>query len=71
MKNRTWCYEESCGEIFCSETITDKEILEDRWDWWKKLMIKKHGANSKLITKENCIRDWVVDNYAWELKDDV
>ena len=71
MSNRTWIYEYAGGERgeeYCSETITDKEILEDRWEYWKERMIQKYGAESKLITEENCIQDWVTTHWAWELK---
>ena len=70
---RTWIYEYADGErgeIHRSKIVTDDEILEDRWDWWKPLMEKKYGADSPLITEENCIQDWVTDNYAWEYKND-
>ena len=34
-------------------------------------IIKKvDGADSKLITEENCIQDWVTTNCAWEWKDE-
>ena len=69
MKNRTWIYEYAGGErgeIYCSETITDKEILEQEWEFWKARMERKYGPNSELISQENCIQDWVVNNYAWE-----
>ena len=72
MKNRTWIYVYAGGErgeVHCTETKTDQEILEERWDWWKERMIKKYGKDSELITEEICIQDWVADNYAWEYKD--
>jgi hypothetical protein len=68
---RTWIVEEpggERGEISSMEEYTDDEILEDRWDWWKAMMEKKYGKSSSKITRENCIQDWVTDNYAWEMK---
>ena len=68
---RTWIYEYPTGERgeeHCRETITDDEILEDCWDWWKLAMENKYGKGSPKITKENCIRDWVTTNWAWEDK---
>ena len=73
MKNRTWLWDEpgdEDGRQDLIEKITDQEILALRWNIWKERMIKKYGADSELITEENCIRDWVIDNYAWELKDE-
>ena len=69
---RTWIIQEpggERGEIYETRRVTDDEILEDRWDWWKAMMEKKYGAGSPQITEENCIQDWVTDNYAWEWKD--
>jgi hypothetical protein len=69
---RTWLIEEpggERGEIYQVREVTDAEILEDRWEWWKEIMEKKYGPGSSLITEENCIQDWVVDNYATEYKD--
>jgi len=69
---RTWIVNEpgrERGEIYQVRQVTDDEILEDRWDWWKHLMEKKYGVGSPRITQENCIQDWVTDNYAWEYKE--
>jgi hypothetical protein len=69
---RTWLIQEpggERGEIYQVREVTDAEILEERWDWWKEIMEKKYGPGSPLITEENCIQDWVVDNYAMEYKD--
>lgn len=71
--NRTWCYVEpggERGEISEIITKTDQEILDERWDWWYERMCKKYGKDSPLITKENCIQDWVTDYWAWENKND-
>lgn len=68
---RTWIYEYpggEHGEIHETREVTDDEILEDRWYWWKEVMEKKYGKGSPKITRENCIQDWVTDNYAWEYK---
>ena len=65
---RTWIFDYHNGDIDCQETKTDDEILEEQWYWWKERMIKKYGKGSSKITKENCIQDWVTNNYAWEDK---
>ena len=49
--------------------ITEEQILEVYWDFWKAQMIKKYGEDHFLITKENCIDDYVVVNWAREKKD--
>ena len=69
---RTWIVEEpggERGEIYEIREVTDDEILEEDWDWWSSLMEEKYGKGSSKITKENCIQDWVTDNYAWEYKE--
>lgn len=50
--------------------ITEDEILDDYWNFWSDKMIKKYGYGHELITKENCIHDWLVTNWAWEKKDE-
>lgn len=50
--------------------FSEEDILADYWEYWKKQMeeIKKKHSNYKYvpITKEECIKDWVVVNWAWE-----
>ena len=46
--------------------ITEDEILEDYWNYWNERMVKKFGYGHELITKDNCINDWIVVNWAWE-----
>ena len=73
MKNRIWLWDEpgdEDGRPDLIEKITDQEILALTWNIWKEKMIKKYGADSELITEENCIQDWVTTNWAWEWKDE-
>ena len=44
---------------------TEKEVLEMYWDSWVSKM--KQVEREHLISEENCIQDWVVINWAWEL----
>ena len=44
------------------ETYTDKDILDDYFVDWVKLM----GETNRPITEDACIDDWVVMNHAWE-----
>ena len=50
--------------------ITEEQILSEYWDYWSGQMIKKYGKDHHLITKQNCIEDWIIVNWAWEVKDD-
>ena len=44
---------------------TEKEVLDMYWDYWVSKM--KQVEREHLISEENCIQDWVVINWAWEL----
>ena len=46
--------------------MTEQAILGFFWDYWKSKMDAKFGLGYDKTTKENCIEDWVVDNFAWE-----
>jgi len=48
--------------------MTEEQILSEYWAWWSMSMANKFGSNSDLITKQNCIEDWVVVHWAWEKK---
>lgn len=56
------------GEI-CIERMTEEQILNDYWDYWSKRMKEVVGENSPEITKERCIEDWVIGNWAIEVKE--
>jgi hypothetical protein len=48
---------------------SEEEILNEYWDYWENKMISKYGENHPLITKQNCIEDWIVTNWAWEVEE--
>ena len=45
---------------------SEKEILEEFWDYWTKEM--KGNGFAELINLENCIQDWVT--YRWAQRED-
>ena len=45
---------------------TEDEILDEFWNYWFLKMKNKYGQNHYLITKENCIKDWCVEHWAWK-----
>ncbi len=62
------------------ETLSDKDILDQYWEWWsgqmKRAYYEKrlHGGGLELITPERCIEDWCIVHWAarnhWrEMKD--
>jgi hypothetical protein len=71
---KTYCYNEPVfhGDALVGNDLiemTEEQILEVYWDFWKAQMIKKYGEKHFLTTKENCIGDYVIMNCAWEKKD--
>jgi len=49
--------------------ITEDEIFMEYWPFWKERM-QKLGRHH-LISRENCIQDWVTIHWAVEVKDGV
>ncbi len=71
--SKIYCYNEPTiqGGAFVGNDVielTEENIIELYWEFWKGKMIKKYGEGHELITKENCIKDWVIVNWAWEKK---
>lgn len=48
------------------KTISAQKILDSYWEFWYTQMAEKYGEDHYLFTKQNCIDDWVVSNYAWK-----
>lgn len=54
----------------CYEVVSyDDIIFGGYYEYWKGRMVSKYGEDSPLITKENCIEDWVVIHWATEIKE--
>lgn len=53
------------------QTMSEDEIREEYYPYWKERMIKKYGEEEfkKNWSFEECLEDWVVVNWAWEVKD--
>ena len=45
--------------------MTEDEIINFYWDYWSKRMKEKYGENHHLITRERCIEDFVIVNWAF------
>ena len=56
-------YEDPTGQYM----ITETEILTLYFDEWSKRMVK--ADKSSRISEQNCIDDFILDNWAWEIKD--
>lgn len=51
--------------------ISEKEIIEIYFGLWKDMIAKKKIEDPSFPceeTEENCIKDWVAVNWAWEKK---
>lgn len=50
-------------------TKSEKEIIDEYYDFWYDRMCKKFGKEhvDANYTKYDCIDDWVVIHWAWEV----
>lgn len=58
-------YPDNKGRIII-KIVSEDEILQNYWNFWKEKMLKAK-KDRKLITKKNCIEDWVTENWALEV----
>lgn len=51
-------------------TLSEEEILNQYWDYWYGRMCQKFGKDEvdDIYNKQDCIDDWVVVHWAWEVK---
>ena len=51
--------------------ITEQEIRVEYWPYWYERMCKKFGKQEVDLkfTFEDCLNDWVIVNWAWEVKE--
>lgn len=49
-------------------TKSEKEIIDEHYDFWYDRMCKKFGKDyvDATYTKQDCIDDWIVIHWAWE-----
>jgi hypothetical protein len=50
------------------KVYTEQDILNEYWGVWSARMTEMFGPDHPLITKENCIDDWTVVNWAEKIK---
>lgn len=51
-----------------TEVYSEDKIIEDYWKYWSSKMTSKYGDNNELLTRHNCIEDWVLVNWAIEVE---
>ena len=71
---KTYQYHELTEQGDVVVTKTEAEIITDYWDYWKQKMIQAiykprttAFGRPEIITKERCIEDWVITNWAIEV----
>lgn len=49
-------------------TKSEKEILREYWPYWYVRMCNKFGKEEvdAKFSKQDCIDDWIIVNWAWE-----
>lgn len=52
-------------------TVSEEEIRRDYYPYWYEKMCTKFGktAVDQTYSFEDCLDDWIVVNWAWEVKD--
>lgn len=49
--------------------MSESDIIKQYFPYWERRM-REANKPDNLITHENCIQDWVVVNFAWQLTED-
>lgn len=52
------------------ETVSEEDIRKTYYPYWYDKMVKKFGKEvvEKNYCFEDCLEDWIVVNWAWEIK---
>ncbi len=67
-----YSYNEYSEEDSVVVTKSEKEIIDEYYDFWYDRMCKKFGKEQvdANYTKYDCIDDWIVTHWAWEVNDE-
>jgi hypothetical protein len=49
--------------------LTEEDIMAEYWEFWSRKMAEKFGEDHELITQQNCLEDWLVSHWAFEVKE--
>ena len=65
-----YSYNEYSEEDSVVVTKSEKEIIDEYYDFWYDRMCKKFGKEQvdANYTKYDCIDDWIVTHWAWEVE---
>lgn len=66
---KRFCFEEFVGDNEPPRVVikTGHEIIDEYWPFWQTQMVSNFGAEDKRINFKNCIDDYCVMNWAWEI----
>lgn len=69
---RYYSFNEFDSESGWISTISEEEIRQTYYPYWKEKMIEKFGEKEfeKNWSFEDCLEDWIMVAWAWEVKDD-
>ena len=53
-------------------TMSEEEIRETYYPYWYERMCAKFGKDhvDQTYSFEDCLDDWIITNWAWEVKDE-
>lgn len=69
---RYYCYDEfSDDDTNLVITKSEEDIRSEYWPYWYGKMCDKFGKDvvDKNYSFEDCLEDWIVVNWAWEVND--
>lgn len=71
MKHYNIDYYDTDGSDYV-KTYSEDDILAEYWDFWYDKMCYTLGKElvDEEFTKEDCINDWVLVNWAWEVENE-
>ena len=69
---RYFSFNEFDGESEWVSTLSEDDIRRDYFPYWQKRMIDKFGEEyyNATYSFEDCLNDWIVGNWAWEVYPD-
>ncbi len=67
---RYFCYNEYISDDQSELIIkSEEQILKEYFPYWKKRMEDRFGVDDPRITEAECLDEWIVVNWAWEVND--
>jgi len=69
---RYYSFNEFDSESGWVSTVSEEDIRRDYFPYWQKKMIDKFGENhyDTNYCFEDCLNDWIVVHWAWEVDDE-